>query len=80
MNDSLITAQEVAEMLNVSIYTVHRLKNRPGGIQAYKLGGCVRFRRSEVEEYIKAQAVKPAVKEEPYVQTRFKYVPGMKVV
>ena len=46
--ESLMTAQEVASMLGVSIYTVHRLKFKPGGLPAYKVGGCVRFKRGEV--------------------------------
>lgn len=80
-NDPMITAQDVAGKLGVSIYTVHRLKSKPGGIPAYKVAGCVRFKSDEVDAYIAAQAVKPAVHEKPMAGIRrFKYVPGMKVV
>ena len=80
MLESMITVNEVATMLGVSVNTVHRLKSKPDGLPAYKVGGCVRFRRDEVEAYVKRQAVKPVVKAEPYVKGRFHYVPGMKVV
>lgn len=80
MNEPMITANQVADMLGVSIYTVYRLKDKPNGLPAYKVAGCIRFRPSEVDAYISAQAVKPAERPEPFVKTRFHYVPGMKVV
>ncbi len=80
MNETMITAQQVADMLGVSIYTVYRLKDTPNGLPAYKVAGCIRFRPSEVEAYISAQAVKPTERPEAFVKTRFRYVPGMKVV
>ena len=80
MLEPMITANEVAEMLGVSIYTVHKLKNKPNGLPAYKIAGCVRFKRSEVAEYIERQAVKPVEKAEPFIKGHFHYVPGMKVV
>lgn len=80
MTESMLTVQQVADMLGVSIYHIYRLKDKPGGIPAYKIGRCVRFKPSEVEAYISSQAVKPAEKPEPFVKTRFHYVPGMRVV
>lgn len=80
MHEPMMTATEVAELLGVSVYTVHRLKSKPGGIPAYKVGGSVRFKRDEVEAYIKGQAVKPVEKAEPFIKGHFRYVPGMKVV
>lgn len=80
MSQPMITVKDVAAMLGVGITTVYRLKNKPGGIPAYKVAGCIRFKPEEVEAYIQAQAVKPAVKPEPVIPCRFKYVPGMKVV
>ena len=80
MNEPMIDAKQVAEMLGVSIHTVYRLKDKTGGLPAYKVGGCVRFRRSEVETYITTQTVKPAEKPEPFAKDRFQYKPGMKVV
>ena len=78
--ESLMTAQEVASMLGVSIYTVHRLKFKPGGLPAYKVGGCVRFKRGEVETYLAARAVKPVETAQKLARGHFKYTPGMKVV
>lgn len=80
MLEPMMTANEVAEMLGVSPKTVQRLRSRPGQLPSYKIAGCVRFKRHEVEEYIKQQAVKPTVKAEPFIKGRFNYVPGMKVV
>lgn len=80
MNEPMLTVKQVAETLNINERTVYRLKDRPGGLKSYKVGRCVRFRRSEVEAYVSSQAVKPAEKPEPFVKTRFRYVSGMKVV
>lgn len=77
----MITVSDVARILGVSEDTVYRLKDKPDGIPAYRLGRSIRFRPEEVEAYIAARGVKPVVKEErmPNMK-RFKYVPGMKVV
>lgn len=80
MSEPMITTQQVADMLGVSIYTIYRLKDKPGGIPAYKVGTLVRFKPSEVEDYIARHAVKPAERPEPFIKNRFRYVPGMKVV
>lgn len=81
MTEPMITARQVAEMLGVSIYTVYRLKDKPGGLPAYKVARCIRFKPAEVEAYIAAQTVELAAKKDqlPSIR-RFKYVPGMKVV
>lgn len=81
MRESMITAKEVAERLGVSVHTVYRLKDKPDGIPAYRLAGCIRFRPDEVDAYIEGHAVKPAVKKDPMPgMRRFQYTPGMKVV
>lgn len=80
MIEPMMTAQQVAQQLGVSIYTVYRMKDKPNGLPAYKVAGCIRFKPAEVEAYIASQAVKPAERPEPFVKTRFRYVPGMKVV
>ena len=80
MLEPMMTANEVAEMLGVSAKTVQRLRSKPDQLPSYKIAGCVRFKRDEVEEYIKQQAVKPAVKAESFIKGRFHYAPGMKVV
>lgn len=80
MIEPMMTAQQVADLLGVSVYTVYREKDKPNGLPAYKVAGCIRFKPAEVEVYIASQAVKPAERPEPFVKTRFHYVPGMKVV
>lgn len=81
MRGAMITVREVAERLGVSEDTVYRLKDKPDGIPAYRVGRSIRFFPEEVDAYINAQGVKPAVKEERLPNMRrFQYVPGMKVV
>lgn len=79
--ENLMTAQEVADKLGVSVYTVHRLRARPDGIPAYRVGRSIRFRPEEVDAYLAAQAIQPIQEQRPLANMRrFKYVPGMKVV
>lgn len=78
--ERMIDAKEVAELLGVNPNTVYHMKDKPGGLPAYRVGRLVRFKLSEVEEYIERQAVKPAEPDRPFCLNRFQYVPGMKVV
>ncbi len=81
MNQTMLKPKEVADMLGVSVYTVHRLKFKPDGLRAYKVAGAVRFKPEDVEAYLEAQKVKPVVKAEAMPDIRrFTYVPGMRVV
>lgn len=80
MNNQMMSAKDVAELLNLSVYTVYRLKDKADGLRAYKVGGCIRFKRSDVEEYLAGNTVEPVSRQEPRQSVRFKYVPGMKVV
>ncbi len=80
MNETMMSVKEVAELLNISVYTVYRLKDKPDGPKAYKVGGCVRFKRSEVNDYLTKCTVAPVITPKPHQRARFKYVPGMKVV
>ena len=47
-----MTTQQVAELLGVSADTVYRLKEKPDGLRAYRVGHSLRFRRDEVETYL----------------------------
>lgn len=78
--EPMITAQEVADKLGVSVYTIHRLKFKPGGLKAYRVGRCVRFKPDEVNAYIAAQAVEAVQPTPGFAVGRFQYKPGMKVV
>lgn len=81
MTEKMMTAQELAEQLGVSVYTIHRLAQKKGGLKGYKVGRLTRFKPSEVTEYLAAQEIKPPEKKTamPGMQ-RFTYRPGMKVV
>jgi excisionase family DNA binding protein len=48
---SLLTVKEVAERLKCSTSQVYAIKQQ-GKLRSYKIGGMVRFRREDVEEYI----------------------------
>lgn len=79
--ETLLTVREVAQLLGVSMDNIYRLKDKPDGLRAYRVGNrCLRFRPSEVEAYLEARRVKPVVKAERPSIRRFQYVPGMKVV
>jgi excisionase family DNA binding protein len=49
----LLTADEVAKQLGVKRSAVYNLCYKPGSLRAYKVGGRVRFKREEVETYIR---------------------------
>lgn len=81
MQERLLNAREVADMLGVSTDTVHRLAHKRDGLKGYKIGGSTRFRPSDVEAYIDARAIRPAERQIPLPgMQRFTYRPGMKVV
>ncbi len=77
---TMLTVQDVAAQLGVSPTPIYRLKDRPEGIRAYRVGRCLRFKQADVDAYLTAQAVQPVQPHESCVKTRFRYVPGMKVV
>lgn len=80
MLESMMTVREVAELLGISADTVYRLKGKPDGIPAYKVGGRLRFQRAEVEAYVAGQAVKADKVPFREKKDRLNYRPGMKVV
>ena len=81
MPEKMMTAKELAEQLGVSVYTIHRLAQKKGGLKGYKVGRLTRFKPSEVAEYLASQEIKPPEKKTamPGMQ-RFTYRTGMKVV
>ncbi len=54
--EPLMTSDEVAAYLRVDVVTIRRLVNR-GELPAYRVGGEYRFKRQELEEYLKRQRV-----------------------
>ncbi|MBH3400069.1 helix-turn-helix domain-containing protein [Pseudomonas fluorescens] len=54
MNDEVMTIKEVAEYLKVNERTIYRLA-ASSGLPAFRVGNSWRFKRSELEAWIKAQ-------------------------
>lgn len=76
----LMTTEEVAVRLGVHRTTVYRLCAKREGLRSYKVGGCVRFKAEEVEEYLERCLVKPPQRQTGANIARFQYKPGMRVV
>ena len=55
----MLTIEEVADKLSISVMTVRRMVER-GEMPAYRLGGQFRFKESEVDSYVDSQRVEPA--------------------
>lgn len=50
--EKTLTAEQIAEILQVSVKTVRRL-TRAGHLPHYRLGRCVRYRASELEGWLR---------------------------
>lgn len=50
-----LTQQQAAAVLNTSITTLWRMRRSADGLPYYRLGGQIRYKLSEVEEYIRRQ-------------------------
>jgi excisionase family DNA binding protein len=61
MDEKLLTVQEVASLLNVSTYWVydHTSRSEPK-VPHLRLGGHLRFRRKDIEEFIEKHLVRAA--------------------
>jgi excisionase family DNA binding protein len=55
----LLTIPEVAEFLKLSVPTVRRLQQKRY-IAFIKVGGCVRFTKSDITSYLERRRVSPA--------------------
>ncbi|MFZ5787404.1 MAG: methylation-associated defense system helix-turn-helix domain-containing protein MAD1 [Acidobacteriota bacterium] len=55
MTDDILTIREVADYLKVTERTLYRLAQE-GKIPAFKVGGAWRFRRGDLEQWIKSQS------------------------
>jgi len=58
MDDPLLTIREIAKFLNVSIRTVQRMVKR-GDLDAIRVGGQIRVRRSALDMLLREGAVFP---------------------
>ncbi len=57
MDTDIMTIREVAEYLKVTEKTTYRLAAE-GSVPGFKVGGSWRFRRSEIERWIRKQEQK----------------------
>ena len=58
---SLVTDKEVAEILQISVRQLHRLKSRGALIQPIKIGNSTRWNLEEVEQWIRNGCPAPVV-------------------
>lgn len=58
MNDTLLTAAEVADQLRVSTMTIYRLI-RSGELPAVRVGRNYRVRKADLDAYLESQVVDP---------------------
>lgn len=77
----LLTRQEAAERLTVTVRTLDTMIAR-GGLRAYRIGPkLVRIDEEDIDAYLKNRLVAPVVKKKPELKPRpCLYYPGMKVV
>ena len=81
MDNEILTVNEVADYLRMNPMTIYRLAQQ-GKIPASKILGCWRFKRQEIEAWIKAQEFQPSkilvVDDEPEVGSSIKNSLGKK--
>ncbi len=61
MLGEILTVSEVAEYLRINPQTVYR-KAKAGEIPAVRIGRAIRFRRSELDAWLKSQELAPVIK------------------
>jgi excisionase family DNA binding protein len=61
VNDEFLDPQGLADWFGIPIRTVYNWRSRQEGPRGYRIGRHVRYRRSEVEEWLKRQADEPRV-------------------
>jgi len=54
MENDIMTIEEVSDLLKLKLKTAYSVAAK-GGIPGFKVGGQWRFRRSEIEKWIKKQ-------------------------
>ena len=63
MDDKLLTLKDLAEYLNVSRRTIYRLLNGEK-LPAYRVGKHRRFKREDIDEWLKDQKIDETKKSE----------------
>ena len=85
--ESMLTKRDACELLSVSPKTIDRIV-RDGDLPAYRVRGQMRYKASDIEEYLKRSVVavppKALLQRKKYArhkdEERSRYVPGMRVV
>lgn len=62
MSSNWTGIEALAEELGVPVRTIYAWRSRGQGPRGYKIGKHVRFRRSDVEDWLERQADQPAVR------------------
>lgn len=55
--DSFLTDHEVAALLNISVATIRRWRRTKEGPKYYKIGSLVRYKRADIDEWVRSQGV-----------------------
>jgi excisionase family DNA binding protein len=53
--------QGLADLFGISVRTIYNWRSRQEGPRGYRIGGQVRYRRTEVEKWLAEQADRPRV-------------------
>lgn len=56
MSDTVVTTEELAELLRVPVHTVHYWRSKGTGPKGARIGKRVVYRRSAVEEWLDERA------------------------
>ena len=56
-NDEILTIKELAEYLKIAEKTVYRFASE-GKVPGFKVGSSLRFRKSEIDDWIKENSIK----------------------
>jgi excisionase family DNA binding protein len=79
--NEILTVNEVAEYLRMNSMTIYRLAQQ-GKIPASKVLGCWRFKRQEIESWLKAQEFQPSkvlvIDDDPQIGSTIKDALGKK--
>lgn len=59
--NKLISPNELAEILNISVVSVRRLVDKRG-VPFYKIGGSLRFKMVDIEQYLEEVKFEPIIK------------------
>lgn len=59
MNEALLTEREVSEQTNLSVLTLQKWRWLNTGPPWLKLGGAVRYKRSDVDAWLASRTVTP---------------------